>query len=470
MKNRKPRNKVKENVRLLDIAAEGKCVARIEDKVYFVEGGVPGDLVDILVEKDKKSYAEARVYRMKEPSPDRQEAFCSHFGVCGGCKWQNLDYNKQLELKTKQVKDAFERIGKIKEGNWHPIVASSKTTYYRNKLEYTFSDQRWLDESDMDRENRPDLNGLGFHIPKRFDKILDVKECFLQPEPSNAIRLWTKAYAEKHKLSFFNLRAQTGMLRNLMIRTTASGELMVLLLIAENHPEELKAMLTAMQEAFPQITSLQTILNQKRNDAYSDLKSRVFSGTDVVMEVMENLKFRVGPTSFYQTNADQALVLYKLVDKLAGIRENDLVYDLYTGTGTIAQFLARKAGFVVGIEYVEAAVEDARVNAEMNGLKNTLFFAGDMAKVLNEKFVEENGVPDVLITDPPRAGMHPDVVESILKMRPQRIVYVSCNPATQARDLALMTEVYEVKEIQPVDMFPHTHHVENVALLELRLD
>jgi 23S rRNA (uracil1939-C5)-methyltransferase len=253
-----------------------------------------------------------------------------------------------------------------------------------------------------------------------------------------------------------------------MIRSTASGELMVLLLIAENHPEELKAMLTAMQEAFPQITSLQTILNQKRNDAYSDLKSRVFSGTDVVMEVMENLKFRVGPTSFYQTNADQALVLYQLVDKLAGIRENDLVYDLYTGTGTIAQFLARKAGFVVGIEYVEAAVEDARVNAEMNGLKNTLFFAGDMAKVLNEKFVEENGVPDVLITDPPRAGMHPDVVESILKMRPQRIVYVSCNPATQARDLALMTEVYEVKEIQPVDMFPHTHHVENVALLELR--
>jgi 23S rRNA (uracil1939-C5)-methyltransferase len=390
--------------------------------------------------------------------------------VCGGCKWQNLDYNKQLELKTKQVKDAFERIGKIKEGNWHPIVASSKTTYYRNKLEYTFSDQRWLDESDMDREDRPDLNGLGFHIPKRFDKILDVKECFLQPEPSNAIRLWTKAYAEKHKLSFFNLRAQTGMLRNLMIRSTASGELMVLLLIAENHPEELKAMLTAMQEAFPQITSLQTILNQKRNDAYSDLKARVFSGTDVVMEVMENLKFRVGPTSFYQTNADQALVLYQLVDKLAGIRENDLVYDLYTGTGTIAQFLARKAGFVVGIEYVEAAVEDARVNAEMNGLTNTLFFAGDMAKVLNEKFVEENGVPDVLITDPPRAGMHPDVVESILKMRPQRIVYVSCNPATQARDLALMTEVYEVKEIQPVDMFPHTHHVENVALLELRND
>jgi len=468
MKNRKPRNKVLENVLLLDIAAEGKCVARIEDKVYFVEGGVPGDLVDILVEKNKKSYAEARVYRLKTPSADRQEAFCSHFGVCGGCKWQNLEYAKQLELKTKQVKDAFERIGKIKEGIWYPILGSSKTQFYRNKLEFTFSDQRWLDEDDKDRENRTDLNALGFHIPKRFDKILDIKQCYLQSEPSNSIRLWTREYAEKNKLSFFNLRAQTGMLRNLMIRTTSTGELMVLLLISENHPAELKAMLTAMKEAFPQITSLQTILNQKRNDAYSELKARVFSGTEVVMEEMENLRFRVGPTSFYQTNADQALTLYQLVDKFAGIRENDLVYDLYTGTGTIAQFLARKAGFVVGIEYVEASVEDARANADLNGLKNTLFYAGDMAKVLNEKFVLDNGKPDVLITDPPRAGMHPDVVEAILQMRPQRVVYVSCNPATQARDLALMNEIYEVKEIQPVDMFPHTHHVENVALLVLR--
>jgi len=468
MKNRKPRNKVKENVLLLDIAAEGKCVARIEDKVYFVEGGVPGDLVDILVEKDKKSYAEARVYRLKEASPDRKEAFCSHFGVCGGCKWQNLDYSRQLELKTKQVKDAFERIGKLTEGKWNPILPSEKTTNYRNKLEFTFSDQRWLDQDDLDRDNRKDMNALGFHIPKRFDKILDIQKCHLQEDPSNAIRLWVRSYAEKNNLTFFNLRAQTGLLRNLMIRTASTGEIMVLLIVAEEKPKEIELLLKELQSVFPGITSLQVLLNQKRNDAYSELIPQTFSGQSYLTETMEDLQFRVGATSFYQTNGGQALELYRIVNRLADIKDTDLVYDLYTGTGTIAQFLARKARFVVGVEYVEAAVNDAKSNAELNGLKNTLFFSGDMAKVLTAAFVKEHGVPDVLITDPPRAGMHPDVVDALLNMKPEKIVYVSCNPATQARDLFLLKEDYELVEIQPVDMFPHTHHVENVALLKKR--
>jgi len=469
MGSRKPRNKVKENVLLLDMAAEGKCVARIDEKVYFIEGGVPGDLVDILVEKDKKSYAEGRVYRLKEASKDREPAFCSHFGVCGGCKWQNLNYTKQLELKTKQVKDAFERIGKVTDGEWFPIVPSEKTTYYRNKLEFTFSDQRWLNEGDMNPKEKLNLNGLGFHIPKRFDKILDIDHCYLQPDPSNAIRLWVKEYAEKNGLTFFNLRIQTGLLRNMMVRTTSAGELMVLLIVAEDKPKEVNELLKALHLAFPEINSLLYLLNQKKNDSYSDLKAKTFAGNPFVIEEMENLKFRVGPTSFYQTNADQALVLYQLVAKLANVQPSDHVYDLYSGTGTISQFLARYAATVVGVEYVDAAVHDANENAKLNQLTNTKFFAGDMAKVLTKKFVQENGKPNVLISDPPRAGMHPDVVASILEMQPERIVYVSCNPATQARDLALMTEDYLIKEIHPVDMFPHTHHVENVVLMERRI-
>ena len=457
-----------EDVLLLDIAAEGKCVARVNDKVYFVEGGVPGDVVDVLVEKDKKNYAQGRVYRLKTPSADRQEAFCSHFGVCGGCKWQNLDYARQLELKAKQVKDAFERIGKINEGRWFPIMPSAKTTYYRNKLEFTFSDKRWLETVDEAHENRGSMNALGFHIPRRFDKILDIQHCYLQPDPSNDIRLWAKQYAENHGLTFFDLRAQTGFLRNLMIRTTAMGELMVLVIFAEPNEAEIRKMLGAMHQAFPLITSLQYIVNRKMNDAYQDQQAHLFGGEAVVMEEMENLRFRVGPTSFYQTNGDQALALYRLVDALANAGPGDLVYDLYTGTGTIAQFIARKARHVVGVEYVAAAVADAKENAVLNQLDNTSFFAGDMGKVLNSSFVETNGIPDILITDPPRAGMHPDVVQQILSMAPRRIVYVSCNPATQARDLAMMAGAYQVVEVHPVDMFPHTHHVENVVLMERR--
>jgi 23S rRNA (uracil1939-C5)-methyltransferase len=468
MKQRRSRNRLKEDVLLLDMAAEGKCVARIEDKVYFVEGGVPGDLVDLLVEKDKKTYGEGRVYRLKKPSPDRQDAFCSHFGVCGGCKWQNLSYARQLELKTKQVKDAFERIGKCTEGEWNPILGSAETTYYRNKLEFTFSHLRWLEQADMGSESVSNPEALGFHIPKRFDKILDIEHCHLQADPSNAVRLWVKAYALEKNLSFFDLREQKGFLRNLMIRNTAAGEWLVLLIVAEDRPDETVALLSDLRQAFPSLTSLQYVLNQKRNDSYSDLKPVSVFGPGYVLEQMENLSFRVGPTSFYQTNGPQALNLYRLVDRLANCQPEDLVYDLYTGTGTIALFLARKAKFVVGIEYVEAAVEDARSNSELNHLGNTAFFSGDMARVLNDSFVEIHGKPDIIVTDPPRAGMHPDVVQAILKIGARKVVYVSCNPATQARDLHLLQIGYHVREIHPVDMFPHTHHVENVVLLERR--
>ena len=466
MKKRR-QNKVKENVMLLDIAAEGRCVARIEDKVYFVSGGVPGDRVDILVEKDKKTYAEARVYRLIEPSSDRIEAFCKHFGTCGGCKWQNLSYEKQLELKTKQVKDAFERIGKIKEGVWHPIIPSEQTTFYRNKLEFTFSDHRWLENKDLIPENRDSLNGLGFHIPGRFDKILDIEKCWLQPEPSNSIRLWVKEYCLNHKLSFFNLREQTGLLRNLMIRTAESGEAMALLIVTEFNTQ-VEKLLESLSEAFPGLDSIQYLINTKRNDAYSDLNPVLFRGKAWVEETMDDLRFRVSPVSFYQTNPRQALRLYQKVLEFAAPKDSDHVYDLYTGTGTIAQFVARKCAQVTGIEYVEAAVQDARKNAEMNGLANTVFFSGDMAAVLNDEFALKNGIPDILIADPPRAGMHPSVLDAIMKLGPEKVIYVSCNAATQARDIAVLAEMYGVSDIQPVDMFPHTHHVENIALLKKR--
>lgn len=465
MKKSGRKNRLRENVLLLDMAAEGKCVARIEEKVYFVTGGVPGDRVDILVEKDKKTYAEARVYRLLEPSADRIEPFCRHFGTCGGCKWQNLSYGRQLELKTRQVKDAFERIGKISGGVWHPIIPSEDTRYYRNKLEFTFSDQRWLEKQDMEESERGSLNGLGFHIPGRFDKILDVDQCHLQPDPSNQIRNRVKAYAEKNKLSFFNLRNQTGLLRNLMIRTTLTGEVMVLLIVTE-YNEDVRMLLQDLFEAFPGITSLQYLINRKRNDAYSELEATVFHGKAQVEEQMGNLRFQVGPTSFFQTNAKQALRLYQKVLEFADPQKDAVVYDLYSGTGTIAQFVAGNARYVVGIEYVDAAVNDAKTNAALNNIENVRFISGDMARILNENLIEEHGKPDVLITDPPRAGMHPSVIEAILRLKPSSIVYVSCNPATQARDLSTLSVDYELVEIQPIDMFPHTHHVENIVLLK----
>lgn len=455
---------------LLDMAAEGRCVARIDDKVYFVEGGVPGDRVDLLVEKDKKTYAEARVYRLREPSPDRTGAFCSHFGVCGGCKWQNLAYTRQLELKTRQVQDAFRRIGKVEAGKWHPILPSPHTRYYRNKLEFTFSHQRWLYDHERDAVQLSDtsLAGLGFHIPGRFDKVLDVETCYLQEDPSNAIRNWVKAYTLEKGFRYFDLREQTGFFRNLVLRNNSRGEWMVLVLVSEDRPGDLFPFLEALSEAFPSICSLYWVLNRKRNDAYSDLEPVLFKGEPWLEETMEDLLFRIGPTSFYQTNPEQALSLYRITAEMADAGPEDVVYDLYTGTGTIALFLARRARKVVGIEYVEAAVADARANAARNGLHNTAFFSGDMARLLSPGFVEENGRPDVVVTDPPRAGMHPGVVAELIRIMPRRIVYVSCNPATQARDLALLNEAYSVTRVQPVDMFPHTHHVENVALLERR--
>jgi 23S rRNA (uracil1939-C5)-methyltransferase len=465
MKRTKGRNRLRENVLLKDMAAEGRCVAKIDEKVYFISGGVPGDRVDILIEKDKKSYAEGRVYRLLEPSADRIPAFCRHFGTCGGCKWQNLEYSRQLELKTKQVKDAFQRIGKISGGEWLPIVASEQVQFYRNKLEYTFSSQRWLESKDMLPEAAGSMDGLGFHIPGRFDKVLDVQECFLQPEPSNSIRNWVKEYCMRKRLPFFQLREQTGLLRNLMIRTTLRNEIMVLLIVTE-YNDEVQQLLETLHQAFPQISSLQYLINTKRNDAYSDLQPVLFRGKPWVEEWMEELRFRIGPTSFFQTNATQALRLYQTVVHLADPNKNDLVYDLYTGTGTIAQFIARKVRQVVGIEYVEAAVKDAEVNAEINGIGNVRFFCGDMAKVLNAEFVHQHGKPDIIIADPPRAGMHPSVIEAILQILPEKIVYVSCNPATQARDLASFLSQYNLLEIQPFDMFPQTHHVENVVVLK----
>ena len=464
MKKDKRRNRLRENVLLLDMAAEGRCVARIDEKVYFVSGGVPGDRVDILVEKDKKTYAEARVYRLLEPSPDRIPAFCRHFGICGGCKWQNLSYEKQLELKTRQVKDAFQRIGKITGGIWHPIVPSEETRFYRNKLEFTFSDLRWLENKDQQNDSGLDLNGLGFHIPGRFDKVLDIEECYLQGGESNAIRNWVKAYCLEHQLSFFNLREQVGVLRNLMIRTSHSGETMVLLIVTAFN-NQIRRLLEELILAFPNLTSVQYLINTKRNDAYSDLQPVLFSGKEWIEEELEDLRFRIGATSFFQTNVRQTLRLYQSVLALADPKEGDLVYDLYTGTGTIAQFLARKASRVVGIEYVEAAVKDAEENAAINNLQNVQFFSGDMAKVLNPDFVKEHGKPGIIILDPPRAGLHPSVTDSLLRILADKIVYVSCNPATQARDVAVLQHYYEVAEIMPFDMFPQTHHVENIVVL-----
>ncbi len=371
-----------------------------------------------------------------------------------------------MELKAKQVKDAFERIGKVKEGQWFPILPSEKTTYYRNKLEYTFSDSRWLEDIDVDLEARGSMNALGFHIPKRFDKILDIQHCYLQPEPSNAIRLWAKKYAEEKALHFYNQRHQVGFMRNLIIRTTSLGQVMVVVFFSTNKEADIEDFMSALVREFPKVDCIQYIINPKMNTAFNDLEVHHYAGQPFVMEGMEELRFRVGATSFYQTNSDQALALYRLIAQLAKVKETDLVYDLYTGTGTIALFLARKAKHVVGVEYVEAAVIDAQENAKLNGLQNTTFVAGDMAKVLNQEFVRKNGQPQVVITDPPRAGMHPDVVTQIVEMAPDRVVYVSCNPATQARDLALFGDDYQVVEIHPVDMFPHTHHVENVVLLE----
>ncbi len=458
-----------EDVKIEAVAAEGKSVTHIEERVLFVPYAVPGDVVDVQITRKKKAFMEGRVVRYKKLSEDRIEAACKHFGVCGGCKWQMLPYPKQLEAKQQQVEDALQRIAKVELPEILPILASENIYQYRNKLEFTFSNRRWFTPEEIgDGTEQKNPNALGFHIPKLFDKILDIEECHLQAEPSNEIRNWVRSYAFEKGLSFYDIRNHGGLLRNLIIRNASTGDLMVILSFGEDQPNEIKSLLTDLSAQFPQITSLMYVINTKRNDTINDLDIKCFAGKDHIIEQMEDLQFKVGPKSFYQTNSLQAYKLYKKTREFAQLTGNEVVYDLYTGTGTIANFVARSVQKVVGIEYVPEAIEDAKINAKLNNLKNTAFFAGDMKDILNRRFIGENGKPDVVILDPPRAGIHAKVVDVLLAAYPKRIVYVSCNPATQARDISLMDAKYKVMAVQPVDMFPHTHHVENIVLLERR--
>ncbi|MDR2804560.1 MAG: 23S rRNA (uracil(1939)-C(5))-methyltransferase RlmD [Dysgonamonadaceae bacterium] len=462
---------VLEKVLIAGVAAEGKALAKQNDWVIFVPFAVPGDVVDIQLTRKKNSYAEGRVVHFHEYSAQRAEAFCRHYGVCGGCQWQILPYSEQLRYKQQQVTDHLTRIGKIPLPEVSPILGSEKTRFYRNKLEYTFSNKRWLTadevQSGQPLDNR---NALGFHIPTMFDKVLDIDECWLQAEPSNAIRLALKAFCLENDYAFFDLRNQTGTMRNLILRTSTTGEVMLIVVFYEDDPEKRDRLLNHIADRFPEITSLLYIINRKANDTITDQTVCVFKGKDHIFEQMEGLRFKIGPKSFYQTNSEQAYNLYKIVREFAGLSGVEQVYDLYTGTGTIANFIAKNAGRVIGIEYVREAIEDAEANSKLNGITNTLFFAGDMKDLLNVDFITRYGRPDVIITDPPRAGMHAAVIDTILFAEPQKIVYVSCNPATQARDLNLLDQKYRVTRVQPVDMFPHTHHVENVVALELKPD
>ncbi len=454
------------NVKISDIAEEGKGVGKVGDMVVFVEKAIPGDLVDIELIRKKKSFAEAKVTRLVEASEHRTVPFCPHFGTCGGCKWQHMTYEAQLSFKQKSVTDALQRIAKVDTSATEPILASFETRYYRNKLEFTFSNKRWLTEEDIHNNNEADPNALGFHVPLRFDKILNIETCYLQTDPSNEIRNSIREFALQNNISFYDLRNHEGALRNLIIRTSSTGELMVIVVFAYAGEDEIQKTMEFVKERFPQIVSLLYIVNQKKNDTIFDQDIEVFAGRDHIFEEMEGLSFKIGAKSFYQTNSLQAHELYSITRQFAGFRGDELVYDLYTGAGTIANFVARHVKEVVGIEYVPSAIEDARLNSSINGITNTTFYAGDMKDVLTSDFVLQHGKPDVIITDPPRAGMHGDVVQRLLEIGAPKIVYVSCNAATQARDLALLKEMYTVTKIRPVDMFPHTQHVENVVLLE----
>ena len=455
-----------EKVRIENIGAEGKSLARVDNMVVFVKHAVPGDVVDLQVTRKKGRYMEARVTAYHSYSEQRTEPFCEHFGICGGCKWQHLPYERQLYYKQQQVVDAFRHIAGVEIPETMPILASDPTTRYRNKLEYTFSNHRWLLEHESDAAATLEhTNAVGLHVPGRFDKVVDIQTCYLQAEPSNLIRNFTREIALEKGLSFYDHRTNEGLLRNLIIRTSTLGEVMAILSVQFDVPE-LYEVLDAIRERFPELTSLMYVINPKKNETLYDQEILTWYGRDHIFEQLEELRFKIGPKSFFQTNSYQALRLYQVARDFAGLQGNEVLYDLYTGTGTIANFMAGRAGQVVGIESVPEAIEDARVNSEINGIGNTRFFAGDMKDLFSERFVAEHGKPDVIITDPPRAGMHARVVDQILKIAPARIVYVSCNPATQARDLELLGNAFRVKRIQPVDMFPHTHHVENVALLE----
>ncbi len=460
---------VVENVEITGVAAEGKSIARVDDMVVFIPYGAPGDVVNIKLDKKKRSYAEAHIVDMVKPSPDRVTPACEHFGVCRGCKWQHIPYESQLRYKRDQVVDALTRIAKVEIPEVNPTLGSKETFCYRNKLEYTFSCKCWITFEDL-RSGREiaDRNALGFHIPGAFDKVLDIKKCWLQDDLSNRIRLFVRQYALAKGYEFYDIKAQQGLMRTLMVRIASTGEVMLIVVFARPEQEKIDDMMGAIAAEFPEITSLLYVVNQKVNDTIADQEVITYRGRDYINEEMEGLQFRIGPKSFYQTNSLQAYELYKVARRMACLKPDDLVYDLYTGTGTIANFVARQVKKVVGIEYVPEAIADAKLNSEVNGIDNTIFFAGDMKDVLTDGFIAEHGRPDVMIIDPPRAGMHEDVVNVILNARPERIVYVSCNPATQARDLALMDSLYRVEEVQPVDMFPHTHHVENVVRMTRR--
>lgn len=455
-----------------DAGAEGKAIVRVDGMVVFAPFVVPGDVIDLKIYKKKKNYAEGVAISIKRPSPLRVEPSCSHFGVCGGCKWQTLNYESQLKYKQQQVRDNLERLGHIDTAAMRPICGSDNILQYRNKLEFTFSTKRWLKAGEQRDDNDP--GAVGFHVPNVFDKVLPIDYCALQPEPSNRIRNTLRDYAVGHGIPFYDIRNHTGFLRNIVVRNTSTGEWMVVVIVAEDKPSLLKPMLDHLKDSFPELTSLQYIINTKLNDSYTDLDVVTYHGQPYITERMERydgkgyLAFRINPKSFYQTNSRQAHKLYSFVAEFADLKGDETVYDLYTGTGTIAQFLAPMCRKVVGVEYVEEAIVDARINASVNGLDNCTFYAGDMAKVFTDDFVKANGRPDVIITDPPRAGMHERVVEQLLNIEAPHIVYVSCNPATQARDVQMLSDKYDVGRIQPVDMFPHTHHVENIIELSLK--
>jgi 23S rRNA (uracil1939-C5)-methyltransferase len=457
-----------ENIEITDIAAEGNAIARVNNKVLFVPMAIPGDIIDVQLTRKRTSYMEGFIVNIKKPSSLRIKPFCEHFGLCGGCKWQHLPYDDQLKWKQKQVIDNFKRIAKVEIGKINDILPSENTQFYRNKLEYTFSDNRWLDKEQIDGETFIREPGAGFHIPGKFDKVLDINYCYHQPEPSNQIRLALKNFALQNKLDFFNLKTKQGFIRNLIIRNTNFGEWMIIVCFGREDKNEMLKVLEFLESSFPLLQSIMYVVNTKQNDTISDLEVRLYKGHNYIIEEMENLRFKVSPKSFFQPNSLQALNLYNVVRTMANLSGTELVYDLYTGTGTIANFLARKAKKVIGIEYVNEAIDDAKENSRINLIENTEFFAGDIKDILTQQFIEDNNMPDVIITDPPRSGMHASVINTILYAQPSRIIYVSCNSATQARDIGLLYDKYHVLEIQPVDMFPHTHHVENVALLVKR--
>ncbi len=468
--SRKKKDIILEGVEIEAVAAEGKALAKVEGQVVFVEFAVPGDIVDVKVTKNRKKYMEGYILRLVRPSADRLEPFCRHFGVCGGCKWQPLPYPMQLEAKRQQVCDQLVRIGHLNVPEIAPTLPSENTRHYRNKLEFTFSSRRWIMAGENPDEIPPEERvGLGFHVGRFFDKVLDIKECHLQPEPSNAIRLFIRQWAVEHGLEFFNIREHTGLLRNMTVRTASDGSVMLIIVFHHEDKAARTALLDAVCEAFGQVKSMYYVINGKANDSIGDLECILYRGDEAIYETMEDLRFRIGPKSFYQTNSAQAYRLYCVAREFAHLTGGEVVYDLYTGTGTIAQFVSRKASKVIGIEYVPEAVEDARLNARANGITNCEFFAGDMKDILTADFIAEHGAPDVIILDPPRAGIHPDVAKVVLEAGAGRIVYVSCNPASQARDLAVFAAQYEIVRVQPVDMFPHTQHVENVVLLEKRV-